>query len=111
MLGARSDEDFRNLPRGVQEIRKVLGAFFSEMQEGKIEGRKPDPFYPVAIPAANVRKVMAQLDADLAAEIARFPDFNKGYVPGPCFQNLPFEQQLALAQELHSIKEKYQGQF
>src|SRR3990167_11129405 len=69
----------------------------------------PDPLCRVRIDMQIVDQMSEHIDGDFRKEITAWAalEASGGYTDGPGFSRLKPTQRLALAQQLHALKEKY----
>lgn len=96
------EESYRKLPLWVQRVREVLEDWFWAMERGEVDGRLPDPGFPVEITGEMADLVVREIDEGYERELrtwAHKPEAG-GYQLGPGFGRLKGEQRVALAQAL-----------
>ena len=99
------EQSYRDLPKGVQLVRRLLEDWFRAIEDGTVEQRLPDPMYPVSILQEAADRIVANLDAEFERELRSwaYQETVGGYTVGPGFQRLQPAQRLALAQQLHRL--------
>lgn len=104
-------EEYERLPPIVQEARRLLENWFQAMESGAVYQRMPDPLYPVRIDMQVVDQIVEHIDREFGKEVRAWAGLEAagGYNDGPGFSRLKPAQRLALAQQLHALKQKYKS--
>ena len=102
-------EEYERLPPIVQEARELLERWFQAMESGQAYEWMPDPLCRVRIDMQIVDQMIEHIDREFRKEINAWAALEAagGYTDGPGFSRLKPTQRLALAQQLHALKEKY----
>jgi hypothetical protein len=102
-------EEYERLPPIVQEARRLLEDWFRSMESGEVFRRMPDPLYPVRIDMQVVDHMIDHIDREFDKELRAWAGLEAagGYTEGPGFSRLKPAQRLALAQQLHALKQRY----
>ncbi|MDO8633575.1 MAG: hypothetical protein Q7K38_03520 [Candidatus Wildermuthbacteria bacterium] len=102
-------EQYKQLPLIIQEARRLLENWFSAMESGEVQRRMPDPLYPVKIDMLVANRIIEHIDREIGKELGAWAHdaASGGYTDGPGFSRLLPVQRLALAQQLHALKQKH----
>lgn len=102
-------EEYERLPPIIQEARSLLERWFRAMESGDVYQWMPDPVYPVKIDMQVVDQMIEHIDREFNKELRAWAMLEAagGYTDNSGFSRLKPAQRLALAQQLHALKQKH----